>query len=56
MIEKAWQGYLETGFQSMGRLCLGLLLDGYPDVGQTNEFLARLKGKRVRVLLQEVEV
>jgi len=53
MIEKAWEGHLETSFQSMGRLCMGFRLDGYPDVGETNEFLARLKGKRIRLLLQE---
>ncbi len=55
MIEKAWEGHLETSFQSMGRLCMEVWLDGYPDVGETNELLKRLNGKKVKVLLQEVE-
>jgi len=55
MIEKAWEGHLETSFQSLGRLCMGVLLNGYPDVGETNGLLEKLKGKRIKLLLQEVE-
>lgn len=54
MIEKAWEGYLETSFQSLGRLCMGVLLKGYPDAGETNGLLESLKGKRIKLLLQEV--
>ena len=55
MIEKAWEGHLETSFQSLGRLCMGVLLNGHPDVGETNGLLEKLKGKRIKLLLQEVE-
>jgi hypothetical protein len=56
MEERAWEGTLEASFQMMGRVSLGVNLDGYPDVRDSNTFLEGLRGKRVRVLVQEVDV
>ncbi len=53
--EKTWGGTLEASFQAMGRISIGVNLDGYPDVGDTNRFFESLRGKKVRVLVQEVE-
>jgi len=55
MKEKTWGGALQTSFQSMGRISVSVLLDGYPDVGDSNKFFEDLKGKKVRVLVSEVE-
>lgn len=50
-----WDGSLITSFQLMGSLHFSLELSGYPDVGQTNVFFERLKGKQVRVIVEEVQ-
>ena len=55
MKEKTWAGTLQTSFQMMGRISISLLLDGYPDVGESNKFFEDLKGKQVHVLVSEVE-
>jgi len=49
-----WEGHLMTSFQMMGSLHFSLGLSGYPDVGESNEFFDRLKGKKVRVTVEEV--
>lgn len=49
-----WDGFLVTSFLMMGSLHFSLELCGYPDVGKTNEFFDRLKGKKVRVTVEEV--
>jgi len=51
-----WEGSLMTSFQLMGALHFSLELCGYPDVGQTNVFFERLKGKRVHVIVEEVQL
>jgi len=50
-----WDGFLMTSFQMMGSLHFSLELSGYPDVGKTNEFFDRLKGKKIRVIVEEVQ-
>lgn len=54
MNEMAWTGTLQSSFQMMGRISLSLLLDGYPEGGESNKFLEDLKGKKVHVLISEV--
>jgi len=49
-----WEGLLRTSFQLMGSLHFSMELDGYPDVGKTNAFLERVKGKKIRVTVEEV--
>jgi hypothetical protein len=49
-----WDGYLMTSFQMMGSIHFSLELSGYPDVGETNEFFDRLKGKKIRMTVEEV--
>lgn len=44
-----------TSFQMLGSLHFSLELAGYPDQGEMNQFLERLKGKAVRVTIEEVE-
>ncbi len=50
-----WDGFLMTSFQSMGGLHFSMKLSGYPDVGETNSFLERLKGKKIRVIIEEMQ-
>jgi len=49
-----WDGRLMTSFQLMGSLHFSVNLEGYPPVGETNNFLERLNGKRIRVTIEEV--
>ena len=49
-----WQGTLMASFQTMGMLHIGASLEGYPDQGNTNVFLEGMKGKKVRVTVEEV--
>jgi hypothetical protein len=50
-----WDGFLMTSFQMMGSLHFSLKLSGYPDIGETNSFFDRLKGKKIRVIVEEVQ-
>ena len=49
-----WKGTLMASFQTMGKLHIGASLEGYPDQGGTNDFLEGMKGKKVRVTVEEV--
>lgn len=49
-----WQGLLMTSFQMMGSLHFSMELEGYPDQGGTNLFLERVKGKKIRITVEEV--
>jgi len=49
-----WEGPLRTSFQMMG-LHFSMGLEGYPDQGETNALLERLKGKKVRITIEEVQ-
>lgn len=49
------EGLLMTSFQMMGSLNFSLQLSSHPDQGEMNEFLERLKGKAVRVTIEEVQ-
>jgi hypothetical protein len=49
-----WQGTLMASFQTMGMLHIGTSLEGYPNQGETNDFLEVMKGKKVRVTVEEV--
>jgi hypothetical protein len=48
-----WEGSLMTSFQMLGSLHFSLELQGYPDTGETNAFLERVKGKNIRVTVEE---
>lgn len=48
------EGTLLTSFQIMGSLHFSMELEGYPDQGETNLFLERVKGKKIRVTVEEV--
>jgi len=50
-----WEGLLITSFQMMGSLHFSMQLEGYPDQGDTNAFLERLKGKKIRLVVEEVQ-
>jgi len=50
-----WVGYLMTSFQIMGSLHFSMSLEGYPDQGETNAFLERMKGKKIRIVAEEVQ-
>lgn len=50
-----WDGFLMTSFQLMGGIHFSIELTGYPDVGDTNRFLERLRGKPVLVTIEEVQ-
>lgn len=50
-----WDGLLMTSFQLMGGIHFSIELTGYPDVGDTNRFLERLKGKPVLVTIEELD-
>lgn len=41
-----WDGLLMTSFQMLGSIHFSLELLGYPNVGETNAFFERLKGKK----------
>jgi len=43
-----------TSFQMMGSLHFSMELEGYPDVGKTNAFLEALKGRKIRMTIEEV--
>jgi hypothetical protein len=47
-----WKGRLMTSFQMMGSPHINLDLDGYPDVGKTNEFFEQMKGKKIKVAVE----
>jgi hypothetical protein len=49
-----WEGLLMTSFQMMGSLHFSMQLEGYPDAGKTNAFLERMKGKKIRLVVEEV--
>jgi len=49
-----WIGSLMTSFQLMGSLHFSMSLEGYPNQGETNLFLERVKGKKIRVTVEEV--
>jgi hypothetical protein len=49
-----WEGSLMTSFQMMGSLHFSMQLEGYPDAGETNAFLVRVKGKKIRLVVEEV--
>jgi hypothetical protein len=49
-----WVGSLITSFQMLGSLHFSMQLEGYPDQGETNALLERLKGKKVRITIEEV--
>lgn len=49
-----WHGWLMTSFQLMGGLHFSMELEGYPDVGETNAFLEGMKGKKIRMTIEEV--
>ncbi len=53
--KKSWRGILKTSFQMLGSLQLAatIILDGYPDVGDTNQFLESLKNHSVIVTIEE---
>jgi len=48
-------GTLLTSFQLMGSLHFSMQLEGYPDQGETNAFLERLKGKKISLMVEEVQ-
>ena len=50
-----WEGFLMTSFQMMGSLHFSMGLEGYPDQGETNALLERLKDKKVRITIEEVQ-
>jgi len=50
-----WEGSLMTSFQIMGSLHFSVQLVGYPDAGETNAFLERVKGRKIRVTVEEVQ-
>jgi len=50
-----WQGLLMTSFQIMGSLHFSMQLEGYPDQAETNAFLERMKGKQIRLVVEEVQ-
>ena len=50
-----WEGLLITSFQMMGSLHFSMQLEGYPDQGDTNAFLERMKGKQIRLAVEEVQ-
>jgi hypothetical protein len=50
-----WIGSLMTSFQIMGSLHFSMGLEGYPDQGETNAFLERMKGKKIRLVAEEVQ-
>jgi len=50
-----WEGSLMTSFQMMGSLHFSMGLEGYPDQGETNVFLESMKGKKVRITIEEVQ-
>jgi len=50
-----WEGSLMTSFQIMGSLHFSMQLEGYPDQGETNVFLERMKGKQIRLVAEEVQ-
>jgi len=50
-----WEGSLMTSFQIMGSLHFSMQLEGYPDQGETNALLERLNGKKVRLVVEEVQ-
>jgi len=50
-----WEGPLMASFQMMGSLHFSMGLEGYPDQGETNALLKRLKGKKVRITIEEVQ-
>jgi hypothetical protein len=50
-----WEGLLMTSFQMMGSLHFSMQLEGYPDQGETNAFLERMKGKQIRLVAEEVQ-
>jgi hypothetical protein len=47
-------GTLLTSFQMLGSLHFSVELEGYPDAGDTNTFLERVKGKKIRLVVEEV--
>jgi hypothetical protein len=49
-----WVGSLITSFQMMGSLHFSMQLEGYPDQGETNALLERLKGRKIRITIEEV--
>jgi len=51
-----WEGSLMTSFQIMGSLHFSVQLEGYPDAGETNAFLERVKGRKIRVTVEEVQL
>ena len=50
-----WDGLLMTSFQMMGSLHFSMQLEGYPNAGETNAFLERVKGKKIRIVVEEVQ-
>lgn len=48
-------GTLLTSFQMLGSLHLSMELEGYPDQGDTNAFLEAMKGRKIRVTIEEVQ-
>ena len=50
-----WDGLLMTSFQIMGSLHFSMQLEGYPNQGETNAFLERVKGKKIRLVVEEVQ-
>jgi len=50
-----WDGLLMTSFQMMGSLHFSMQLEGYPDAGETNALLERLKGRKIRLVVEEVQ-
>jgi len=50
-----WEGLLMTSFQMMGSLHFSMSLEGYPNQGETNAFLERMKGKQIRLAVEEVQ-
>ena len=51
-----WEGSLMTSFQIMGSLHFSMQLEGYPDAGETNAFLEHVKGRKIRVTVEEVQL
>ena len=50
-----WVGPLMTSFQIMGSLHFSMGLEGYPNQGETNAFLERMNGKKIRLVAEEVQ-
>ena len=50
-----WDGLLMTSFQMMGSLHFSMQLEGYPNQGETNALLERLKGKKISLMVEEVQ-